>query len=466
MISDTKPTKEAKIPKEPKDSKFMKSVKNLDNVLRLAGRLFVLILIIWILWAFRQAYRNDSYVFEPFNVPPALVERGYSGEVIVDKIVLEMNNILSKNYFDQQNPEAYRKIVAQPTLQFSSGSRAGYFDLESLFKLGKVILGKKDKTIKGHITSDNKLFSLSLSMPNNDLAPLSINNKTAVDSLVNEAAIYLIRRTNPQYLVYYFLDKQDFTTVGSLLEEIDFQLDNQQKSATYNYDRIQWFMSWTNLRLGEQDFEGALEKVEEMRRAYPTDLAADVQTVNILMSQVLSLENAQTAPSVYRPIAARATALAEQIEKKNLGSLFLDKQKAMGWLYANWAYMLQKIDMNAPQILPTYQKAIDLLPNTSFAYNNLSYYYMDQKNYAAAEETLKKALFAEPKDGNALDTYAEIMTKIGDTARFYAFLEKALQNPNPTEGITAELYAVDKRWEMFHNQPRFQNLIKKYSKKK
>ena len=89
-----------------------------------------------------------------------------------------------------------------------------------------------------------------------------------------------------------------------------------------------------------------------------------------------------------------------------------------------------------------------------------------KKNYAAAEEVLKKALFAEPKDGNALDTYAEIMTKIGDTARFYTFLEKALQNPNPTEGITAELYAVDKRWETFHNQARFQNLIKKYSKKK
>ena len=461
MTDEIKPPK---TPKEPKDSKFMKSVKNLDLVLRLAAKIFILILIFWILWAFRQAYNNDSYVFEAFSVPPALVERGYSGEVVVDKIMTEMNDIQSKDYFDEQNPEAYRKILSKPTLQFNSGSRAGYFDLASLFNLGKIILGKKDKIIKGHITSNASALSLNLAMPDDGVPPLSINNKTNVDSLVHEAALFLIRQTNPQFLVYHFMNKQDFATAKSLLSEIDFRLDNQKRLPTYAYDRIQWFLSGTNLRLAQQDFDGALEKVEELHRAFPNELAADVQTVNILMAQVVYLENAKTDPSVFRPIAARATALAEQIEQKKLNSAFLDKQKAMGWLYANWAYMLQKTDPNSAGILPKYQKAIGLLPTVSFAYNNLSYYYMDKKNYAAAEDALKKALLAEPKDGNALDTYAEIMSITGDMPRFYSFLEKALQNPNPTEGITAELYAVDKRWEAFRNQPKFQNLIKKYGK--
>jgi hypothetical protein len=452
-----------KADKPPKDSKFMIFVKNFDRILRLAGRLLILMLIIWILWAFRKAYMNDSYVFEPFSVPPQLVERGYSGEVVVDKIMSEMYNILSKDYFDEQNPEAYRKIVAQPTLKFSSGSRAGYFDLESLFKLGKVVLGKKENTIKGHIIRDSNLFSLSLNLSDDTHSALNIN-KNNLDSLVNEAAVFLIRQTNPQYLVYYFMNKQDFGAAETLLQEIDFQLNNKKKSPSYNYDRIQWYMSWTSLRLAQQDFDGALAKADELRKAYPHDLAADVQTVNILMAQVLRLENDKADPSVYRAIAQRATTLATQIEKKNNNSLFLDKQKAMGLLYANWAYLLQKTDLNAPDILPKYQKAIALLPNISFAYNNLSYYYMDKKNYAAAEDALKKALFAEPKDGNSLDTYAEIMAITGDTTRFYAFLEKALQNPNPTEGITAERYAVDKRWDVFRQQPRFQNLIKKYRK--
>ena len=464
LFTKPKPTMKSET-KPPKDSNFMKSVKNLDQILRLAGRILILLLIVWILWAFRKAYLNDSYIFEPFSVPPTLVERGYSGEVVVDKIMSEMNQILSKNYFDEQNPEAYRKIIAQPTLQFSSGSRAGYFDLESLFKLGKVILGKKDKTIKGHITRDSNQLSLELTMSDDAQSSLNINHKTHIDSIVHEIALFLIRRTNPQYLVYYFLNKQDFATAETLLQEIGFRLDNQKKSATYDYDRIQWYMSWTNLRMAQQDFQGALDKANELRNLYPKDLAADVQTVNILMTQVLRLEDGKTAPSVYRPIALRASAIAEQIEKQGSSSVFLDKQKAMGLLYANWAYLLQKTDLDNPDILPKYQKAIAILPDVSFAYNNLSYYYMDKKNYAAAEETLKKALFAEPKDGNALDTYAEIMSITGDTTQFYAYFEKALQNPNPTEGITAELYAVDKRWEAFWHKPRFQNLIKKYRKR-
>ncbi len=454
-----------KADKPPKDSKFIIFVKNFDRILRLAGRLFILLLIIWILWAFRKAYINESYVFEPFSVPPALVESGYSGEVVVDKIMLEMHNILSKDYFDEQNPEAYRKIVAQPTLKFSSGSRAGYFDLESLFKLGKVILGKKDNTIKGHITRDSNRLSLSLNLSDDALPALNISHQNNLDSLITEAAVFLIRQTNPQYLVYYFMNKQDFAEAETLLQEIDFQLNNKKKSKTYNYDRIQWYMSWTTLRLAQQDFEGALEKVAALRGAYPHDLAAEVQTVNIFMAQVLRLENDKADPSVYRRIAERATTLAAQIEKKKESSLFLDKPKAMGLLYANWAYLLQKTNIDARDILPKYQKAISLLPNVSFAYNNLSYYYMDKKNYVAAEDALKKALFAEPKDGNTLDTYAEIMAITGDTTRFYVYLEKALQNPNPTEGITAERYAVDKRWEMFWQQPRFQNLLKRYSKR-
>ena len=82
--------------KPPKDSPFMTFIKNFDRILRLAGRLFILMLIIWILWAFRKAYINDSYVFEPFSVPPQLVERGYSGEVVVDKIMAEVDSNAAK----------------------------------------------------------------------------------------------------------------------------------------------------------------------------------------------------------------------------------------------------------------------------------------------------------------------------------------------------------------------------------
>ncbi len=444
------------------DFDFIKFIKNTDRILKLLGRIFIVLLVIWILWAFRKVYKDDSYVFSAISVPPSLVERGYSSEVIVDKMLSEMQNILSKRYFDEQNPEAYRKVISHPDLNFSAGSRAGYFDLQSLFQVGKVLLGKKDRTIKGHITLDSNNVTLALQMPSEAATHLSMDSKNTLNEVILQGAVYLIRRTTPQYLVYYYLDSQQFAEAEKLLEEIDFNLNNNKKSPTYDYDRIQWYMSWTNIRLAQQDFEAAFQKAEVLQKAYPKDMAAYAQMVNILMSHVVSLENQKVDTVQYMPLARKAVSIAEHIEKQDFNSAFLDKKMAAGWTYANWAYMLQKCNPNDATILNKYNKAVGLLPQASFAYNNLSYYHMDKKDYVAAEEVLKKALFADPKDGNSWDTYAEVMVLKGDSAHFYEYLENALKNRNPTEGITSELYAKDHRWEKFKNEERFKNLLKKY----
>ena len=456
-------------------SPFMDFVKNADRILKLLGRVFILLLVFWILWAFRQAIKDESYVFDSFSVPPSLVDRGYSSEVVINKILSEMQGILAERYFDEQNPEAYRKILYHSDLNFSAGSRAGYFDLHSLFQVGKVLLGKKDRTIKGNITLDSNTLNLSLQMPDEAATPqsqsgliqnslFSSRNKKPLDSIIHEGAVFLIRRTTPQYLVYYYLDRQQFSQAETLLQEIDFKLNNNRKNSTYDYDRIQWYMSWTNLLLAQRNFEAAFQKAEELQKMYPNDIASYAQMVNILMSQVVNLENQGLDTAAYVPLARRAVSISENIEKKGFNSIFLDKNMAKGWTYANWAYMLQKCQADDKNILSKYQKAIELLPRASFAYNNLSYFYMDKKDYTAAEDVLKKALLAEPKDGNSWDTYAEVMSIKGDDAHFYEYLEKALQNRNPTEGITAALYANDQRWARFRQEKKFQDLLKRYWK--
>jgi tetratricopeptide (TPR) repeat protein len=438
---------------------YMSFIKDADRVLKFIGRVFILFLVIWILGAFRKVYQDESFVFTPFSVPPALIERGYSGEVLVDKILSDMSGILSKRYYDEQNPEAYRKVLSRPDLSFSSGSRAGYFDFQALFQVGKVILGKKDKTIKGHLTLDSTLIQLYIQMPDDVMIPLSISKKMPLDSLTQQAAEFLIRHTTPQYLVNYFINKQQFVEAEKLMQEIDFQL-----ISNINYERIQWYIGWINFYTAQQDFENALRKAEELRDTYPKDLAAYVQIVNIYMSQIVQLENRRADVSIIKGIAQKAADVATQIEKEDYNSLFLDKKMGLGWTYANWAYMLQKLNPNDADILPKYKKAIEILPKASFVYNNFSYYYLDKKDYTACEEVLKKAVLADPKDGNSWDTYAEVMLLKGNSERFYDYLEKALQNRNPTEGITAELYAVDKRWEPVREEKRFQDLLKKYRK--
>jgi tetratricopeptide (TPR) repeat protein len=443
---------------------FMRFVKNADRVLKFMGKVFIFFLVLWILLAFKKVYQDESFVFSPFSVPPALVDKGYSGEVLVDKILSDMHAILSRRYHDEQNPEAYRKVLSRPDLNFSAGSRAGYFDFQALFQVGKVLLGKKDKTIKGHLTLDDALVKLYIQMPDAEMIPLSIERNLPMDSLTQKAAQFLIRHTTPQYLVYYFLNKQQFAEADKLLQEIDFQLISNKKNTHYDYERIQWHIGYINYFLAQQDFENALRKADALREAYPNDLAPYAQLVNLYTSQLVQLENNQADSALVKSVAQKAIDVALKIEKEDVNSIFLDKTMGLGWVYANWAYMLQKININDARILPKYEKAIEILPTASFAYNNFSYYYLDKKDYAACENVLKKAVLADPKDGNSWDTYAEVMLVRNDTLRCYDFLEKALQNLNPTEGITSELYAVDRRWERLRGEKRFQDLLMKYRK--
>jgi tetratricopeptide (TPR) repeat protein len=447
----------------PKGFNAVKFAQKGDDVLKFIARVFVFTLVFWILWAFRQAYKNDGYTLSAFNVPPSLEQRGYSGTVVVDKIVAEMQAIMSKRYFDEQNPEAYRRINTQPTLQFNTESRAGYFDLRALFQMGKLFLGKQDKTIRGHITLDSNNIRLALLMPDEAAYPLSINNKASLDSLFHHVALRLIRQTTPQYLVYYYLDKQEYDEAESLLDEIDFKLNNHPKNADYQNDRIQWYLAWTNFLLAKKDYPNALQKTDELRQLYPKDLAGYAQKVNILFNQVVELENQKADKIIVKNIAQQAADLAQYVDKQNFSSQFLDKKMAMGWLYSNWAYMLQKTNTDTTLVLAKYRKAIELLPQVAMSYNNLSYFYMDNHNYPEAEIYLKKALLADPKDGNTWDTYAELMLIKGDTLRFYNCIEQALKNHNPTEGVSAEGYAVDGRWQKVWVEKRFRQLLTKYS---
>jgi tetratricopeptide (TPR) repeat protein len=446
----------------PKGFNPVKFAQKGDDVLKFIARIFVFALVFWILWAFRQAYKNDSYTLSAFNVPPSLEQRGYSGTVVVDKIVAEMQAIMSKRYFDEQNPEAYRRISTQPTLQFNTESRAGYFDLRSLFQMGKMFLGKQDKTIRGHITLDSNTIRLSLLMPDETAYPLSINNKASLDSLFHRVALRLIRQTTPQYLVYYYLDKQEYGEAENLLNEIDFKLNNQPKNPESQNDRIQWYLAWTNFLLAKKDYPNALQKIDELRQLYPKDLAGYAQKVNILFNQVVELENQKADKTNIKNIAQQASDLAQYVDKQNFSSQFLDKKMAMGWLYSNWAYMLQKTNTDTTLVLTKYRKAIELLPHAAMSYNNLSYFYMDNHNYLEAEIYLKKALLADPKDGNTWDTYAELMLIKGDTSRFYNCIEQALKNHNPTEGVSAEGYATDARWQKVWRDKKFKELLAKY----
>jgi len=90
-----------------------------------------------------------------------------------------------------------------------------------------------------------------------------------------------------------------------------------------------------------------------------------------------------------------------------------------------------------------YQKAIQINPNYSIAYNALGYAYRAADNNAEAETAFKKYIELVPNDPNPYDSYAELLMKLGRFDESIEQYRKALSvDPNFSSsniGIAANL---------------------------
>lgn len=100
--------------------KFMDYIKNADRILRLLGRIFLVLLVFWILWAFRKAIKDESYVFDTFSVPPALIEKGSpndgnSWDTYAEVMALKGDGTRFFAYLEKPSKIAIRPKVLQPS---------------------------------------------------------------------------------------------------------------------------------------------------------------------------------------------------------------------------------------------------------------------------------------------------------------------------------------------------------------
>ena len=73
-----------------------------------------------------------------------------------------------------------------------------------------------------------------------------------------------------------------------------------------------------------------------------------------------------------------------------------------------------------------YQKAIDINPQYSLAYNSIGYAYRPTGNTAAAEKAFRQYIALVPNDPNPYDSYAELLMKVGRFDESIAQYRKAL----------------------------------------
>jgi tetratricopeptide (TPR) repeat protein len=104
------------------------------------------------------------------------------------------------------------------------------------------------------------------------------------------------------------------------------------------------------------------------------------------------------------------------------------------------------------------QKAVEIAPRFSQAWNNLAYSYALAKQFDKALVAIEKAVNLEPDNANALDTYGLILVKLDQYQKAIPVLQKALLlNP----GLGSSLYYLGRAYDSVANT---QQAITSYQK--
>lgn len=125
---------------------------------------------------------------------------------------------------------------------------------------------------------------------------------------------------------------------------------------------------------------------------------------------ILSLEaNAKADPAKSLQYAEEIVAKYPQDERAhaNLGNVYIGRQQN-------------------DKAIAEFQKAIEINPSFSPAYNSLGYAYRPVGNYVEAEKAFKKYIELLPNDPNPYDSYAELLMKTGRFDESIAQYRKAL----------------------------------------
>ena len=451
------------------DGSAIKAAKRANTVLLLGWRLLIASVIIWCVWRFRSVSENDTYALKAFSVPPDLEKRGYQGNTVVAKILSDMLAIIYPKDSSTSRFNACRqneKVRLKTQLKVADGSASDKVDINYLVETSKMLIGREDKVITGHIIHESDQWKAYIKIEDKPLHTIAISDLMPLDSLYFKAAFYLVGETTPQYLVNYLIQAKRFDEAETLLASLSFKQNDNEN--TPKAERIQTLTNWANFHLSKDSFRLAYQKAEELHQLFPNDLSSYALRVSILMAHATDMTFKNPDTKEIKPLAERAFHVAmsaEKIENK-MTSLYLNKQHALGLMLSNAGYLASMCHLQEAPILEKYLlRAKQILPHNLYLRNNLAYFYLNQKNYILAEKYAREAVEADRNDGNLWDTYAEIMLKANNPVRCYEYLDKALEHSKVVDGITVAEYKKDARWETLRkmdNAKQFNSLLKKH----
>lgn len=356
---------------------------------------------------YKQISKQRTHI-SAFHVPDFFEKDGYSGQVLANKIVDEVERI-KLGAFSEKQAQVYVSSSSQASVDVEIMGIG--ISINTIAHLVGEALGVPSKTITGELTHEGEILKLTLRITGVRSKTFSqrINHKAsngeyeAMNLLITQVSEALLQNTDPILAASYYLwVKQDF---DKCIKAAKYAIKEQSEDAIWAYD------IWGKALEYQRHYEGAIDKY---RRA----IAIDDKNIWIWDSWGGVL----TAQGKYDQ-AIEKYKIALQIDRKNT------------WIWDNWATTLRAMGDNQGAI-EKYQKALSFEPQNMRILREWASLLRSQGDYEGTIQKYQRILEIEPDNVPVLHSWASVLDSEGkDTLAIEKFKKILEIEPNNTRAL-------------------------------
>ncbi|ARK12808.1 tetratricopeptide repeat protein [Fibrivirga algicola] len=389
----------------------------------------------------QKEYRRNIFYVQDFKVPPAWIEQGYSGEVVKQAILDEIDNIMNGVYASGKSMSGSN----EDNIELLNELTVEGFNLKAVTKSILALLGKKDKSIGGYVTLSDSTQTVAIQVTNEITQPLSIKRNEPAQHLIHKAAMEIMKVRSPKALIYYYMVKKDADMVNKVYSYL--------KKRRGLMDDYYFYMTSAAVALNSLDYEEALAWSDSAAKKFPNDKLTYYIQAEIHMTRLYNANaDSTTTQSYKRLFVENMRKVSEPGLSDQSDNLAQTANQYLLGFYArendlkSFSNLVERTHMEQTLNAPLN--------------NVLAYAYMSQKKYKKAEEALHKAIAQAGHVGDYWDSLAEVYSIQGKDSLAVVSLVKALRSPQKSGAVSAKAYQTDTRWKRLFKRPDFQQVVR------
>lgn len=388
-----------------------------------------------------KEYKKTIYYVQDFKVPPAWVEQGYSGEVVKQAILDEIDTIMDGIY------GMNRSMVGsnEDNTEFLNELSVEGFNLRAVTKSILALLGKQDKTIGGYITLSDSSQHVSIQVSDQITQPLAISRHEPAQNLIHKAALEIMKVRSPKALITYYMIKKDSVMVDKVYTYLK---KHRELMADYYF-----YMTSVAVALNSLDYEEAFAWTDSAASQFPNDKLAYYTRAEVYMTLASHSKADSATTRKYKQL------FVENMRKVSEPGLPAQADNiAQTANYYLAGFYARENDVESLIHLVEHNRIETRV--SAPIYNILAYGYMARRDFKKAEEALRIAIAQAGQVGDYWDSLAELHSLQGRDSLAVIYLGKALKSPQKSEAVSAKAYQTDARWQRLRKRTDFQQLLK------